>query len=299
MNADTATNPDPDPDPTPNSTAAADVDVEALIEGADGPDSVFEYQPGSSFLHRLNPVTKLIASAALILIAFLWPDFWGPLALSVALAALIVAAGRDVARSVGTVIAAVGTPLALSLVVIQGLFHPGNETVLVAVGVPVIDRLAFYVEGVTFALTVLFRLVVLMLALLGTIVTTHPKRLTTALQERGVSNKVAYVFMAALQFIPQMQDRARSILEAQQARGLDTNANLRRRIRSYIALMAPLLIGTLIATETRALALESRGFTRSGERTYLLDVPDTGLDRALRWLTVLAVIAVVVWRVVA
>jgi energy-coupling factor transport system permease protein len=278
-------------------TDAADIDVEALIENAEGSDTLFEYRPGSSPLHRLNPVTKLVISVGLVLIAFALPDFRGPLVLSIVLLALVVAAG--VARPVLAVLVAIGTPLALSLVTIQGLFYPENETVLVSFGVPVIESLAFYVEGVEFALLVLFRLTVLMIALLGTIVTTHPKRLTIALMEKGVSNKIAYVFMAALQFVPQMQRRAKSILAAQQARGLDTTANLRRRIRSYVALMAPLLIGTLIATETRALALESRGFTRSGERTFLLDVPDTTVDRALRWVAVLAVIAVVVWRVVA
>lgn len=276
---------------------SAEVDMETLIENADGSESVFEYRPGSSPLHRLNPVTKLVCSVSVILIAFVLPDFWGPLALSVGLFALITAAGMDVARSVGIVLLAVGGPLALSLVVIQGLFYPENQTVLVSVGIPVIDQLAFYEEGVEFALLILFRLTVLMIALLGTIVTTHPKKLTIALMERGVSNKIAYVFMAALQFIPQMQSRAKAILDAQQARGLDTTANLRSRLRSYVALMAPLLIGTLIATETRALALESRGFTREGERTYLLNVSDTAMDKTLRWLAVLTVVAVVGWRV--
>lgn len=271
----------------------AERDVETLIEGADGSDTLFEYQPGSSLLHRLNPVTKLVCSVGLVLIVFLLPDFRGPLLLSIALFALVAAAGA--ARSVGTVLAAVGAPLALSLILIQGLFYPENESILVAIGVPVIDQLVFYVEGVEFALLILFRLTVLMIALLGTIITTHPKKMTIALMEKGVSNKIAYVFMAALQFIPQMQERAQSILVAQQARGLDTSATLRQRVRSYIALMSPLLIGTLIATETRALALESRGFTRSGERTYLLEVRDTGFDRALRWLTALAVFVVAGW----
>lgn len=271
-------------------------DVEALIEGADDSETLFEYQPGSSFLHRLNPVTKLVCSVGLVLIVFLLPDFRGPLLLSVALFALVAAAGA--ARPVGTVLLAVGAPLALSLILIQGLFYPENESVLVAISVPVIDQIVFYVEGIEFALLILFRLTVLMIALLGTIVTTHPKKMTIALMEKNVSNKIAYVFMAALQFIPQMQDRARSILVSQQARGLDTSATLRQRVRSYVALMAPLLIGTLIATETRALALESRGFSREGERTYLLSVSDTGLDRALRWLTVLAVLAVAGWVIV-
>lgn len=275
---------------------SAERDIESLIEGADRSETLFEYQPGSSLLHRLNPVTKLVCSAGLVLIVFLLPNFWGPLLLSVALFALVAAAGA--ARSVGAVLAAVGTPLALSLVIIQGLFYPQNQSVLVSISIPVIDQLVFYVEGVEFALLILFRLTVLMIALLGAIITTHPKKLTIALMEKGVSNKIAYVFMAALQFIPQMQERAHSILVAQQARGLDTSATLRQRIRSYIALMAPLLIGTLIATETRALALESRGFTREGKRTYLLEVRDTGFDRALRWLTVVAVIAVAGWVIV-
>jgi energy-coupling factor transport system permease protein len=271
-----------------------EIDVEALIENADGSESVFEYRPGSTPLHRLNPVTKLVCSVSLVVIAFVLPEFWGPLALSVALLFLVLLAG--VAKPVLAVVLAVGTPLALSLVVIQGLFYPENETVLVSFGVPVIDQLAFFEEGVEFALLILFRLTVLMIALLGTIVTTHPKKLTIALMEKGVSNKIAYVFMAALQFIPQMQSRAKAILDAQQARGLDTTASIASRLKSYVALMAPLLIGTLIATETRALALESRGFTRKGERTYLLDVPDTTVDRALRWLSVLAVVIVIGWR---
>lgn len=271
-----------------------EIDVEALIENASG-SSLFEYRPGTSPLHQLNPVTKLVCSVSLVIIAFALPDFWGPLVLSLLLLGLVLLAG--VAKPVLTIVLAVGAPLALSLVIIQGLFYPENQTVLLSFSVPVIDQLAFFEEGVEFALLILFRLTVLMIALLGTIVTTHPKKLTIALMEKGVSNKIAYVFMAALQFIPQMQSRARAILDAQQARGLDTTASLRRRLTSYVALMAPLLIGTLIATETRALALESRGFTREGERTYLLDVPDTSLDRALRWLSVLAVIGVVVWRV--
>ncbi|WP_336342675.1 energy-coupling factor transporter transmembrane component T family protein [Halalkalicoccus ordinarius] len=285
----------PSANPKAETDTATDIDVEALIENAEGADSLFEYRPGSSVLHRLNPVTKLVCSLALVVIAFTLPNFWGPLALSVVLLGLVLLAG--VAKPVLAAVLAVGAPLALSLVVIQGLFYPENETVLVAIGVPVIDQLAFYSEGVEFALLVLFRLTVLMIALLGTIVTTHPKKLTVALMEKGVSSKIAYVFMAALQFIPQMQRRARSILDAQQARGLDTTASLASRLKSYVALMAPLLIGTLIATETRALALESRGFTRKGERTYLLDVSDGTFDRALRWLSVLAAIAVVVWRV--
>ena len=118
------------------------IDVEALIENADGSESIFEYRPGTSVLHRLNPVTKLVCSVSLVLIAFSFPEFWGPLVLSVALLSLVLLAG--VAKPVLAVVLAIGTPLALSLVIIQGLFYPENETVLISFGVPVIDQLAFF-----------------------------------------------------------------------------------------------------------------------------------------------------------
>lgn len=280
-------------------TEHSDIDVDAILErSSEQPGNIFQYQPGNSLVHRLNPVTKLVLSTSLVIAAFLFPTFHGPLAMTATIGAVIVLAG--VTRAVFRIVAIIGTPLAVSLLVIHGLFFPGNETVMYTVeSLPVVDRVSYYREGFEFALLYLFRILVLMLALLATIVTTHPKRLTIALMDKGMSNKFAYVFLAALQLIPQLQQRALDILDAQQARGLDTKASVPRRVRSLLALMIPLLIGTLIATETRALALESRGFSRVGERTFLLDVPDTVLDRGLRWAAVLGLVAVGVWRVIS
>jgi energy-coupling factor transport system permease protein len=116
---------------------------------------------------------------------------------------------------------------------------------------------------------------------------------------KGLSPRFAYVFMAALQFIPEMRQQANKIVEAQQARGLDTRGSIVRRFRGLVDLLAPLLISMLISTETRSLALESRGFTRRNPRTFLFEIPDRPIDRALRWAGGLLVIAVVAWRVVA
>lgn len=268
-----------------------------LAESAGESTGIFRYQPGDSLLHRLNPVTKLIVSAGLILVVFMLPDFRGPLALTLVLFGLVVAAG--LVRTITPVVAAIGTPLLVSLLVIQGLFYPGNETAFWSIGgIPVLGVLTFWEEGLRFSLLVFFRLTVLMLALLATVLTTHPRELTVSLIQKGMPRKLAYVFMAALQFIPQMRTRADAIMDAQQARGLDIHANVYRRLRAFVALMTPLLIGTLIATETRALALESRGFSNTAEATSLFDVSETLLDRALQAATVLGVLAVGAWAVV-
>lgn len=270
--------------------------LSTILKESEGEGNLLEYQPGDTIVHRLNPVTKLILALGLVFIGFMMPDFWGPLAIVLALSLITVITG--VYRPIAKIVAFAGTPLAVALILIQGLLYPGNETVyLVFEPVPVIDHITFYEEGLRFALLFLFRILTLMIALLLVIVSTHPKQLTTALMERGLSNKAAYVFLAALQLVPVVQNRARTILEAQQARGLDTKANLRRRLRSVLALFIPLMISMLIASETRALALESRGFTRKGDRTALFAVPSTALDRPLVIGMVLAVAGTAVWRV--
>lgn len=275
----------------------ADMDTNAIIDRASSQESnVFQYQPGESFVHHMNPITKLTISVSLVIVAFLFPSFHGPFIMTVLVFGIVLASG--VVWSVLHIIAIIGTPLAVSLLTIHGLFYPGNETVMYTIGpVPVFGQVHYYTEGFEFALLFIFRILVLMIALLLTIVTTHPKRLTIALMDKGMPSKFAYVFLAALQLIPQLQQRAIEILNAQQARGLDTKANVLQRGKSLFALMIPLLIGSFIATETRALALESRGFTREGTRSYLLEVPDTLLDRGLRYVAVVVVTIVFIWRV--
>jgi energy-coupling factor transport system permease protein len=271
-----------------------DIDPDRLLENTEGAsNSVIEYQPGNSFLHRLNPVTKLVITVGVALIAFMLPGFRGPLLLMLGVIVVVIAAG--VYRNVLKLGAIIGTPLAVVLLVIQGLFYPGNETPLFTIGgIPVIETVTIWKEGVLFALTIVFQLLAPILAILATIATSHPRRLTTALMEKGMPRKLAYVFMSALQFVPRIRQRSQQIIDAQQARGLDTRANIRRRVRALVDLLSPLLISELVAAQTRALALEARGFSRSDTQTHLYDIPDTTVDRALRWGTVVAVIVVAV-----
>ncbi|HEX6987982.1 MAG TPA: energy-coupling factor transporter transmembrane component T, partial [Bacillota bacterium] len=242
-------------------------------------DGLFAYQAGHSLLHRLNPLTKLVTAACAAVAAFAWPD--ARLALALAGLLLLLAASAGVLGSVLRPALTALTPLAVALFGVHSLFYPGRETPLLILGPVTVWR-----EGVAFAFLILCRVAVLMLSALTTMATTHPRHLSIALVEKGLSPKAAYVFMAALQFIPEMQQRSRAILEAQQARGLETAGSLWRRLKAFVALMGPLIIGALIATETRALGLEARGFSRTGPRTFLTDVPDTRWERTWRWCAV-------------
>jgi energy-coupling factor transport system permease protein len=270
-----------------------------LLERAEtDTDGIVEYRPGSGILHRLDPTTKLVAVVGVAAIVFLLPDY--RVVLAVAAGLLLVAAVGGVFGPVSRITVVVTAPLVAVLLPVQGLFYPANRTALATLpAVPVVGSLTVFREGVAFALLVLSRLLAVVVAMLTLVTTTHPKRLTDSLVDKGMSNKLAYVFVAALQFVPDMRRRSRTILDAQRARGLDTSAGLGRRVRALVELLSPLLIGTLVSTQTRALALESRGFTRSGERTVLLAPAESRLDRALRWGVALAVVAVAAWRLLA
>lgn len=251
---------------------------------------MLEYRPGDSLLHRLNPVTKLVVGAAVIVTGFLLPHYFGPLGLLLGVLILCLVAG--LLKRILLMAAAILITLFIGVMVLQGLFHEGDGSVLLSVG-PV----TLWEDGFERALLIFFRIAIIVCTMLLIILSTHPKDLVISLNERGVSPKLTYVLVASLQFTPQMQRRAKAITEAQQARGLDVKASLRRRVSALVTIMVPLLVGALIGAETRALALEARGFSRKGSRTYLREVPDRTVDRTLRWAAVAALAGVIVWRV--
>mgnify|MGYP004494075653 CR=1 FL=1 len=81
--------------------------------------SVIDYIPGSSLLHRLNPVTKLALAAAIILATFL-ADTYG---LLIALLALTIALGAYARATSGLVsLAKLMVPLSAIMLVLQTAF---------------------------------------------------------------------------------------------------------------------------------------------------------------------------------
>jgi energy-coupling factor transport system permease protein len=252
---------------------------------------MFDYRPGDSLVHLLNPVTKLAVVVGLTVIVFLLPSPLGPALIAVTL--LGVAAVAGFLGNVAKLAAVITGPFLVAVVLVQGLFYTGNETPLIVIG-PV----TFWEEGLSYGLLVFFRVLVVVCAVLIMVFSTYPKSMMVAFIDKGLSPKLAYVFMASLQFIPEMQRRAQAIIEAQQARGLDLKANLWRRFQALLAMMIPLLAGALISVETRALALEARGFSRGGLRNHMIEVPDRKTDRVIRWYTAAIVVLVAIWRIV-
>jgi energy-coupling factor transport system permease protein len=240
---------------------------------------------GSSWLHRRNPLTKLLAVAFVLLSAFLLPP---PVLVGLA---VVVAAAAWSAGLVRSMVRAMRIPalLLLSILVVNGLFFPGATEALVALGPLSISR-----EGLTFGLISAGRVLVAFLVLVLFLFTTLADDLLESLIVRGASYRFAFVVLSAVQMVPRMQARAGAILEAQQARGLSLEGSFVRRIRALVPLIGPVLLGSLVDVRERTFALEARGFGARPGRTAYRIVADPVPDRWLRPLLLVACLGVVV-----
>lgn len=243
------------------------------------------YIKRDSFLHRLNPLTKLTLVFSLILIAFGSPWYWTPHGIVLLIVIPLSFLGK-VQREYFQAALRLILPAAGFLFVMQALFQPGGETVLLRLWLLTITQ-----ESLMFAFSNAARIFVMVSSFTLFLLTTHPSELMSDLTRRGLPGQFAYVIISTLQIIPQMQAKAQTIIAAQRSRGLDTQSSFRKRVGALVPLVGPLVFGSLVEVEERAIAIEARGFTSSRPKTSLYEIPDSALDKALRWGLVALVVA--------
>ncbi|MBI3930208.1 MAG: energy-coupling factor transporter transmembrane protein EcfT [Armatimonadetes bacterium] len=244
------------------------------------------YVDRQSWMHRRSPLTKLLLlallwSAALAASGAVRAEGHTMLApalplLAAAVWALSMSAG--VGLELSRRILAFWLPLALSLLVIQGLFGPGPRAQA--------GWLVYSPQGLLEAAGLSIRIAVLLGAVLLLVLTTRPAHLAGELERLGLPPSLCYVILAGLQFLPAMGRRFSEVLDAQSARGLALEGGVLHRFRVLLPLAGPVLLGALAEVEERALALEARGFGRHRRRTWLWDPP--GGPREIWWQLLLA-----------
>ncbi|MHB9094664.1 MAG: energy-coupling factor transporter transmembrane component T family protein [Eubacteriales bacterium] len=227
-----------------------------------------QYVPGNTFLHRLDPRTKLIISAALLWLIFLLEspvEYVGFGLLVIFLYILSGVTGR---------LLRVLRPAMYLLLFTLGLnmiFTPGH--VLLNLGLVVATR-----EGLIQGLTVGFRLVYLISLSSLVTLTTSPVRMTDGLETlmgplkkaRLPVSELAMMMNVALRFIPAFWEEMDKIRKAQVSRGADFDSwHPSRRIKYMTALLVPLLISAFRKAEELSVAMEARGYAVGMKRTSL------------------------------
>jgi energy-coupling factor transport system permease protein len=239
-------------------------------------------------LHRLNPLTKLAIAGFLLVAAVLIPGrySYGVFLLGVVPLSLW---GQISPKLVSNTLR-VTAPFAVSLLIIQSLFWQSGP-VLIGFG-----PLSIKTDGVLFAINMIGRILLVVSTMNLLILTTRPDHLMLALRQRGLPDAIAYIVLTTMQIIPRFQMKATTILDAQRARGLETQGSLIVRIRALLPLIVPLVLGSIVDVEERAIALEGRAFSRSGPKTTLIDLPDSTMQHIIRWSLLAAALLILVGR---
>lgn len=240
-------------------------------------------------LQRLNPLTKLVISLFLIILAIVLPSMWAGYAVFL-LGVVPLALWGGILRPLWSALWKIVLPFAISMFVIQGLFWTGGTPVAT------LGPLSFKAEGLVFATTITGRLLAIMGSFLLVSLGTPPDDLMIALEQRGVPNSITYIILSTIQLVPGLQARAGKIRDAQRARGLETEGNIFQRLRSMLPLVEPLVLGSIIDVDERAIALDARGFSSETPKTFFRTVEDRRWEQVLRWVLVIASVLLILGR---
>jgi energy-coupling factor transport system permease protein len=241
------------------------------------------------FYRSVNPSTKLAIAALEVVAAFAVPGWPGVLAVIVTVSVTAALAHRLRALAL---IALATTPIVGSILLVNLFLFPGAADAIARLG-----PLAPTWSGFWFGLQTATRLVAFSTAIALVYLTTPIDDLLADLAHRGLGRRAVFVVGAAVQMVPRTVERASEIVDAQRARGMDTEGRFWRRARGVVPLAAPVVFGALTEVEERTMALEARAFSAPGRQTLLRVPVDSVLDRAARSAAALGIAAVVALRI--
>jgi energy-coupling factor transport system permease protein len=93
--------------------------------------------------------------------------------------------------------------------------------------------------------------------------TMDPAELGDSFRKMGFPYEFSFILTTSLRYVPLIGRKIRLIMDAQRSRGIDLRLRL-RNVPRFLALLVPLLVQAFILAEQLAMAMESRGFARTG-----------------------------------
>ena len=220
----------------------------------------FLYLDRDTFVHRLDPRTKMFLLVGAFVLAFL---FLNPLYGLVVLA-LVVAFGA-LARSLVNLkrIRFILVMIGLVTVVMWSVFSQGETPLFLFVEW----------EALLYGIAVALRIDITVVAGMIFLSVARNEEIATGLARLGIPYRFAFAVSTALRLVPTIAATGSTIGQAQRSRGLDLESgNVLERIRNYVPLLVPVFISTIRSTNVFSMALESKGFGAGSKRTFFLRI---------------------------
>ena len=229
-----------------------------------------QYYPVDSWVHRLDPRTKILLTIAMIVAVFLVKTLVGYgliLGFMYLVSRLSKVPFKMLMKGV--------KPLRFILILtfLLNLFFNTGTTMLVEWGFFKISQ-----EGLSQAIHYSLRLVFLVLGTSLMTLTTSPIALSDGIEMllsplkklHFPAHELAMMMSIALRFIPTLMEEADKIMKAQMARGADfESGNLLARAKAMVPLLVPLFVSAFRRAGDLAMAMESRCYHGGENRTRL------------------------------
>ena len=228
-----------------------------------------QYFPGNSFVHRLDPRTKLLMVIVYIVALFLakWV-----ISYAVMLAFLVTAVALSRIRPRALFKGLKPLLFIIIFTAIINVFYTKGD-VLVQFWIFKITR-----EGLVNAGFLVLRIVMLVTGTFLLTYTTSPIALTDGLESllsplKAIHfpvHELALMMSIALRFIPTLIEETDKIISAQKARGADfETGNLFHRAKALVPILVPLFISAFRRADELATAMECRCYHGGQGRTAL------------------------------
>lgn len=256
-----------------------------------------QFYPGNSWIHRLDPRVKIMATLLYIVALFVVDDFIG-FAIAFAGLAAVIAISKVplsfILKGLKPVFLIISFTFIINMFMIKG-------EVLVSFWIFEITR-----EGVRTAVFMAVRLILLIIGSSLLTLTTKPISLTDGIEALlspfkrfGLpAHELAMMMTIALRFIPTLLEETDKIMKAQQARGADfESGNIIRRAKALIPILVPLFISAFRIAQDLAMAMEARCYGGNNKRTRMNGMQMTSRDLAASVLFVLFIAVIIVQRI--
>lgn len=238
-----------------------------------------QYYPADSFVHRLDPRTKLIISVIYIATMFICKSYYSYLACFLFLIACIWVSKipySSVLKSIKAIVFVI-----VITVLINVFFYEEGKKIVSWWLITITD------QGLIFASKMAMRLVFLVMGTSLITLTTTPMSLTDGLESLFKPLKkigfpvhdVAIIMSIALRFIPTLMEEIDKIMMAQKARGASFDSGgLIKRAKALIPILIPLFVSTFRRADELALALDARCYNATPNRTKMKVLKFTASD---------------------
>lgn len=230
-----------------------------------------QYFPGNSFIHRLDPRTKLISLIVYIVCLFLAVDYISYVLMLLFLVTVILVSTIPVKAIFRGM-----KPMVFILVFtgLLNLFLTDGDTVLL----PLFWGLEITLEGIKHAVFMIVRILMLVSGTFLLTYTTSPIALTDGLESllkplkiiRVPVHELSMMMCIALRFIPTLIEETDKVMCAQKARGADfESGSLFSRAKALIPILVPLFISAFRRADELATAMECRCYQGGEGRTKM------------------------------